>query len=148
MEFVLKLATVIAAFPWLMMIFLPKWGPTRWFATSSTWATVLCGLYTLLVLPLLPALFPLFVNSTTNDLASTLGQKPVATMMWIHLQAFSLLVGFQIYRRSLTRGLSIYVTAPVLLLTMTAGPVGFFVFRLIDRFSSGGSPDLEEHAEV
>ena len=143
-NFLLAIAVLISTPPWLLMIFLPGSSLTKWLATSSAWVVALCLLYGLIFLPLAPLAWPTLGSPSLERLAEALAQPSVAVLTRIHLQAFALLVGFHVYREMSRRGISGWFSAPVLLLTMTAGPLGYLAFLVVGwvlRDRSG----LEEH---
>lgn len=128
MAFFFSLAALIVTPPWLLMILLPNWRPTKWIATSPAWVLILCVLYGLLFIPLLPWLAPTLFDPNVENVADALKSSSTVTISWIHLFAFDLLVGRQIYLDALGRQLTGWRTAPILLLTMIAGPLGYLAY--------------------
>ncbi|MBX2812851.1 MAG: DUF4281 domain-containing protein [Myxococcales bacterium] len=146
MGLILYLSTFIAVPPWLMMIFFPKWGPTRAIATSPIWAMVLCALYSLMFLPLLPTLFPILALHDLKSLSGAMGTHAAATMLWIHIQAFSLLIGARVYQESEHTAINSWIRSLILFVTMVAGPVGFLAFRIVEKMVGQPQEQVETQA--
>jgi len=65
--------------------------------------------------------------------AALLGVPAGATVAWLHFLAFDLFVGRWIYLDGRERGITSWVMAPVLFLTLMLGPCGFLLY-LIARY--------------
>ena len=121
---------------WALMIFFPHWRWTRRVMRSPAVALAPAALYVLLVLPRLAFIWPVLASPTIVRVAELLGTPAGATIGWIHFLAFDLFVGRWIYLDSRERGLSAWLMAPVLFLTLMLGPLGFALYLLV-RWAGG-----------
>lgn len=128
---------------WLLLIFLPKWGVTRFVARSAVFPVYLSVLYVIGVAAVLAELGPGLVRDfgSAEGVTRLLARQDVALVAWIHILAFDQLVALHIYRENMDHH---YVALPVqsvlLVLTLMFGPAGFlayYVLRLVAR-SRGG----------
>ncbi len=124
-------AVNLAVLPfWFLMIVLPAWSVTR-VIIGSIWPFVLLpALYAVLVVPKLPEVLPVLLNPKLANIALFLGTPEAAVVGWIHFLAFDLFVGRWIYLDSRRQGISAWVMAPVLFLTLLFGPCGLLVYLL------------------
>jgi hypothetical protein len=118
---------------WGLMIFLPHWGVTRRLIGSPLSAALPAVFYTALVLPRLVDIWALVSLPDLAGIAGLLGSPAGATIAWFHFLAFDLFVGRWIYLDSRERGISAWLIAPVLYLTLMLGPCGFLLYLLIRR---------------
>lgn len=127
---------------WALMIFLPHWRVTRRLTGSPLIAALPAVFYAALVLPRLVEIWPMVARPGLAGIAGLLGSPAGATIAWLHFLAFDLLIGRWIYLDSRERGISAWLTAPVLYLTLMLGPCGFLLYLLVRRVK-GRSPARE-----
>jgi Domain of unknown function (DUF4281) len=118
---------------WALMIFLPHWSVTRRLIGSPLIAALPAILYGVLVLPRLVEVWSLVSRPGLAGIAGLLGSPAGATIAWLHFLAFDLFVGRWIYLDSRERGISVWLMAPVLYLTLMLGPCGFLLYLLVRR---------------
>ena len=127
-ETIFSLASAIAFFGWLGLIFLP----TRW---RYTWAAGLCasilaGMYSLLVFPALSG--SSFMDfSSLEGVMKMMGNEDATLVGWIHYLAFDLLVGCVVARDGELLGISRWWLIPALLFCFMLGPVGWLLYGII-----------------
>lgn len=115
---------------WALMIVLPRW---RWTARTvrSPYVTAApAALYAALALPRLGEIWPAVSSPSLSGVATLVASPAGATIAWVHFLAFDLFVGRWIYLDSRERGLSTWLMAPVLFLTLMLGPAGFLLYLL------------------
>ncbi len=141
MEEVFKLSNLLVAPFWLLMILLPRWRLTGRVMRSPWVALGPAVLYAVLVTPRLLSLAPALLRPELPTIAALLGTPEGATIAWAHFLAFDLFVGRRVYLDGRERGVSAWVTSPVLLLTLLAGPVGFLLHLAARRLFGRVSPE-------
>lgn len=112
---------------WLLMILLPRLGFTRRVIASPFIAIGPALIYLALVLPDLVTILPLVARPALDPVAALLGTPRGATIGWQHFLAFDLLVARMIYLEAEPRGVPQWQLAPVLLLTLLLGPIGYLL---------------------
>lgn len=128
MENIFSLSSLLVMPFWVLLIFLPHWSWTKRIA-KSVWMIVPAALlYLVLVLPEITAVFPAVTNPTLNGIAALLGEPTGATIGWVHFLAFDLFVGRWVYLDNQQVGISAWVMAPILFMTLMLGPVGFLLY--------------------
>jgi ABA4-like protein len=118
---------------WALMIFLPGWSMTRRIMKTPLSAALPAVFYAALVLPRLVEIWTQVSRPGLPGIAGLLGSPAGATIAWLHFLAFDLFVGRWIYLDSRERGISAWLMAPVLYLTLMLGPCGFLLYLLIRR---------------
>src|SRR5215813_14174934 len=118
---------------WALMIFLPRWSVTRRIMKTPLSAALPAVFYAALVLPRLVEVWTIVSRPDLPGIAGLLGSPAGATIAWLHFLAFDLFVGRWIYLDSRERGLSAWLMAPVLYLTLMLGPCGFLLYLLVRR---------------
>src|SRR5262245_7266317 len=113
---------------WLLMIGLPTWRGTRWLMRSPLPVAMFAAVYAGLVVPRLPVLLLLVTSPRLDDVVALLGQPDGATIAWVHFLALDLFVGRWAYLDSRARGISPWLMAPVLLLTLLFAPLGYLAY--------------------
>jgi hypothetical protein len=68
-----------------------------------------------------------------SGVAALLGSTAGATIAWMHFLAFDLFVGRWVYLDSRERGITAWVMAPVLYLTLMPGLCGFLLYFIVRR---------------
>ena len=127
METVFKLSGLLVMPFWALMIFLPRW---RWTERLMRSPLVVAGpalLYVVLIAPRLAGIVPALLRPELHEIAGLLGSEAGATIAWAHFLAFDLFVGRWVYLDARRRGMSPWLTGPVLLLTLLVGPIGFLL---------------------
>lgn len=128
METIFSLSNLLVLPFWLLMIALPHWRVTQQVMRSPLVSAAPALLYLALVLPRLGQLLPALASPTPAGVAALLGTPAGATLAWAHFLAFDLFVGRWAYLDSRERGVSAWLMAPVLLVVLMLGPVGFLLY--------------------
>ena len=139
-ETIFKVASAAVMPFWLLMILAPRWKVTHRVMKSFWPVLVLAALYAVLVIPRLPAVFPVVLRPDLPAVQALLGSVDGATIGWVHYLAFDLFVGRWAYLDSRNRGVNPWLMAPVLFLTLMLGPVGFLAYfgvRMTRRPAAG-----------
>jgi hypothetical protein len=113
---------------WALIIFLPHWRVTKRLMSSPLVSAAPAVLYTALVIPRFAEIWQVVSKPDISGIAALLGSPPGATIAWLHFLAFDLFVGRWVYLDSRERGISAWVMAPVLYLTLMLGPCGFLLY--------------------
>ncbi|HQY91247.1 MAG: ABA4-like family protein [Caldilinea sp.] len=113
---------------WGLMIFLPRWRGTERIMASLWPVAVTALLYTVLVLPNVPALLPALSNPDLATIAALLGAPAGATVAWVHFLAFDLFVGRWVYWDGRRTGLRAWVTSLILFFVLMVGPLGLVLY--------------------
>lgn len=112
---------------WALMILAPYWSITRRVTSSPAIAIGPAIIYALLVLPRLATVLPIVARPELHTVAALLGSPDGATIGWQHFLAFDLLIAQRIHAGAVARGFSAWLLAPLLLLTLLLGPIGWLV---------------------
>lgn len=136
MEMLFKISNLIILPFWALMIFLPRWRVTKKLIGSPFVCAAPAALYAALVIPRLAEIWPAVSNPELSSISALLGSPVGATIAWLHFLAFDLFVGRWIYLDGRDRGISFWVMAPALFLTLMLGPCGFLLY-LIARYVNG-----------
>jgi hypothetical protein len=99
-------------------------------------------IYVALVLPQLATILPAVVSPSLPDIAALLGTPAGATIAWVHFLAFDLLVGRWAYLDARARGLSVWVTSPVLFTILMLGPLGLLLYLIARALLRRDAPSL------
>jgi hypothetical protein len=153
METIFSLSSLTVLPLWLLIILLPHWRVTRRVMASPLVALAPALIYAALVLPRVSEVLPAVLSPSLPGIAALLGSPAGATIAWAHFLAFDLLAGRWAYLDSRERGVSAWLMAPVLFLTLMLGPIGFALYlglraaypRRSDGRATGGQPALENH---
>jgi hypothetical protein len=116
---------------WLLMIALPAWRVTRRVIASPWIAAPAAALYLALVLPGLPGVLGAVSSPSLATIAPLLGTPEGATVAWVHFLAFDLFVGRWVYLDARARGITPWLTSPLLFLTLMLGPAGLLGHLLV-----------------
>lgn len=109
---------------WLLMVFAPGWRVTRRVAASAWIAAPAALLYLVLVVPDLPGVLAAVASPDLASISALLATPEGATVAWVHFLAFDLFVGRWIYLDARSRGMPVWTSSPLLLLTLMLGPTG------------------------
>lgn len=113
---------------WALMILAPGWRWTRRIVSSPWIAIGPVLVYLVVALPRLGEFLAGVASPSLAGVQALLGGAAGAAAGWAHLLAFDLFVGRWIYLDSRQRGLHPVPMAPIMLLTILLGPVGFAVY--------------------
>jgi len=116
---------------WLLMIVLPDWRVTRTVIGSPWIAAPAAALYLALVLPGLRGVLGAVASPSLEAIAPMLGTPEGATVAWVHFLAFDLFVGRWVYLDARARGVTPWITSPLLFLTLMLGPAGLLAYLLV-----------------
>lgn len=134
MDSVFSLSGLLVMPIWAAMILLPRWRWTERVMRSPWSVAPAAALYAALVLPSIGAVWPAVSRPELGPVAALLGTPAGATIAWVHFLAFDLFVGRWAYLDSRERGISAWVMAPVLFLTLMLGPVGLLAYLAVRAF--------------
>lgn len=126
---------------WALMLLAPRW---RWTGRVMRSPWVAAGpaiLYACLMLPRLAEHAPLLLRPEFRQIAGLLGSPEGTALAWAHFLAFDLLVGRWVYLDGRRRGLSAWLTAPALFLTLLVGPLGFLAYLCLRALAGRGGPE-------
>ena len=126
---------------WLLMIALPHWRWTRTIMQSPLVSAAPALLYAARVLPQIGSLLLALANPTLPGIAALLGTPAGATIGWAHFLAFDLFAGRWAYLDSRERAISAWLMAPVLLVVLMFGPIGFLLYLALRSFYRPQSMD-------
>lgn len=135
-ETLFQISNVLALPFWLLMIVLPHWRWTKRVIGSPWIAAPLALIYAILVIPSAGTLLPALAQPTLAGITALLGTPEAAAIAWAHFLAFDLLTGRWAYLDSRARKISAWLMAPVLLLTLLLGPLGFLLYLLVRSSAS------------
>lgn len=131
MEIIFSFSSLLVMPFWLLMIVLPRWRMTQRLMRSPLVILAPALLYAALVLPTVWEILSAVSNPSLTGITALLGTPAGATIAWVHFLAFDLFVGRWAYLDSRERGVSGWVMAPVLFLTLMLGPAGFALYLLV-----------------
>ena len=133
---------------WLMMWFAPTSERTAALMRSEwVYLAPLAFAYALAVLPNIVDIFILLGSQmpTPDIVADMFSEREVILVGWLHFLAFDLFVGRWTWQRMVATGQPIYVSAPVLILSMMVAPLGALIGLVVTRELSG-APGAAETA--
>src|SRR5215470_2787038 len=136
METLFKLSGLMVLPFWGLMIFLPGRRVTQRLMSSPMVCATPAAFYAALVIPRFAEVWRAVSSPELSGVAAILGSPAGAMIGWLHFLAFDLFVGRWIYLDSRERGVTAWVTAPALFLTLMLGPCGFLLY-LIARHTRG-----------
>jgi hypothetical protein len=140
METIFSLSSLLVMPFWLLMIALPHWRWTSRLMRSPLVCAAPALLYLALALPRIGELLAAVARPTLPGIAAVLGTPAGATLAWAHFLAFDLFVGRWIYLDSRERGLSAWIMAPLLFLTLMLGPIGFLGYLAVRAITNARQP--------
>lgn len=116
---------------WGLMILAPAWSVTERVVASPLVGVPAAVLYLILLLPQFGPVVSGVLSPSLAGMQSLLATGAGTTLAWVHFLAFDLLVGRWIYRDGRRRGIPWAVVAPLLVLTLLLGPVGFLGYCVV-----------------
>jgi Domain of unknown function (DUF4281) len=135
MERLFDLSSLMVLPFWALIIFLPHWRVTRMLMGSPLVCAIPAIFYAGLVIPRFVEMWQVVSRAELSGIAALLGSPVGATIAWLHFLAFDLFVGRWIYLDSRARGITAWVMAPVLFLTLMLGPCGFLLYLIVGHTS-------------
>jgi hypothetical protein len=130
----------IAILGWALLIFLPGWKVTRWFARTAVFPVYLSLLYVVGIVPLVVEAGPGIMQDfgSVQGVLGLLENPDVALIAWIHILAFDHLIGVLIYRDNMEhRFVPLPLQSVILFFTLMLGPVGFIAYWVIRVVRAG-----------
>ena len=128
-----SLTFLLAAPFWALMIFAPKWSWTRKISESYLIVLPVVAIYVVLMIPVLPELFPLVTRPELPALAKFMSTDTGAALVWAHMIAWDLFVGRWMYLEGRRLNVHPLVMAPVLVITILLAPVGLPLFLIVRK---------------
>ena len=125
---------------WLLMLLAPRWRVTQRVASSLWMCAAPAALYVVLVLPQVLQILPALANPSATNVAALLGTSDGATIAWLHFLAFDLFVGRHVFLDQQSRGISAWVTGPVLAFVLMLGPIGFLLHLAVISLHRNAAP--------
>jgi len=121
---------------WLMMWFAPEHERTKQMM-SSEWLFLapLLIAYTIAVLPQLPSILVAFSSEmpTPSSVIEMFSEEELILIGWLHFLAFDLLAGRWTWERLMEAKQSIFVSMPILFLSMMVAPLGCLIGLFVTR---------------
>lgn len=134
-ELIFSLCTYTALAGWVLLIFLPKWKPTRILVLSGLASLLIAGVYLVIVLLTIGDEGEGGFGSLEE--VAALFENPKALLAgWIHYLAFDLFIGGWEVLNARKYGIPHLWTIPCLVLTLLYGPIGllsYFILRAVYR---------------
>ena len=121
---------------WLMMWFAPTHERTEALMRSEwVYLAPLAVVYAIAVLPNIVDIFILLGSEmpTPNIVVGMFEEREVILVGWLHFLAFDLFVGRWTWQRLVATGKPLYVSTPVLILSMMVAPLGALIGMLVTR---------------
>jgi hypothetical protein len=128
MEQIFSISNLLVLPFWVLMIAFPHWRWTRRLLASPLIAVPPVIVYAAVVLPRVGEILAAVANPTLPDVSRLLSTPAGTTAAWAHFLAFDLFVGRWAYLDSRDRNISAWIMAPVLLLILMLGPLGFLLY--------------------
>ena len=130
MATIFSLSFLFVAPFWGLMIVAPRWQWSRRIIASPWIVAPVSLLYVALLLPMAGDAAALLSPPELATTAAMLGTPDGATVAWAHFLAFDLFTGRWAYLDSQEKGLSPWLTGPILLLILMLGPLGLLLYLL------------------
>lgn len=131
MSTVFSLMALLVMPLWFGMIVMPR---ARWTAAALRSPVVLAPIalvYVALVVPDLATILPAVLRPELPEIAALLGTEAGATIAWAHFLAFDAFVGRWVWQDAQQRGISPWVSGPILFAVLMLGPLGLSVYLLV-----------------
>ncbi|MGW3497969.1 ABA4-like family protein [Streptomyces sp. NPDC001020] len=126
--FLFELSFWLAAPVWLLMIFVPGWGPTFRIASSPWTAVPVLLVYLALAAPVFPELWIAVRSPDLDTFRDLTALADGAGAVWAQVIAWDLLIGQWMYREARRLGISALLMGPLLILTILLSPFGLLAF--------------------
>jgi Domain of unknown function (DUF4281) len=131
-----KIATYVAFFGWVLLLFLPNWEYTN-FAVKNIITILLSVLYVYLIFfrkNIPDVKYPKGGFATLAGVMNLFTNPKGVLAGWVHYLAFDLLVGLYIKSEATTIGMSHWWQIPCFLLAFMFGPAGYLLFFMLSFF--------------
>lgn len=131
MSTVFSLMALLVMPLWFGMIVMPR---AQWTAAALRSPVVLAPIalvYVALVVPDLATILPAVLRPELPEIAALLGTEAGATIAWAHFLAFDAFVGRWVWQDAQQRGISPWVSGPILFAVLMLGPLGLSVYLLV-----------------
>ncbi|MEE1937977.1 ABA4-like family protein [Streptomyces sp. TRM 70361] len=125
------LSFLLAAPVWLLMIFVPAWGPTRRIAASPLTAVPVLLVWTALVVPVAPDFWAAVSNPAVDRFRELAALPGGAGAIWAQIIAWDLLIGQWIYLEGRRLAVHPLAMGPLLVLTVFLSPLGLLLFLVL-----------------
>lgn len=127
---VFSIASKLAIFMWVLMVFLPKWSITRFFIDYKIIPIILSIVYVIYIIQAMQIGGMMDFGSLKSVMALFTEQN-VVLAGWVHYLAFDLLIGMWILNQNQTVKIHHLLIIPCLLATFMFGPIGFLLFTIM-----------------
>lgn len=114
---------------WLLMIFLPKLGITKWLVDTKLIPIILALLYGFYIIVAIDSGDGMDFGSL-ESVMQMFTQEDAVMAGWIHYLVFDLLVGMWMLNKNEKIGIHPILMGISLTLTFILGPIGFLVFMI------------------
>lgn len=121
-EFLFTLSFLAAAPFWALMILAPAWSTTTRIASSPLIVVPSLTVCLILVVPIFPDFWTLVTRPDLAALQEYVTRPEALAGLWAQVIAWDLMVGRWMYLDSRRRGISPWLMAPVLFLTVLLSP--------------------------
>ncbi|MGW6390799.1 ABA4-like family protein [Streptomyces sp. NPDC055103] len=130
-EFLFELTFLLAAPVWLLMIVAPGRRVTERVAASPLTVLPLLVVWAVLAAPVLPELWTAVSSPDIDSFRELTALANGAAAIWAQVLAWDLLLGQWMYREGRRLGVSPFLMAPLLLLTILLSPLGLPLFLAV-----------------
>jgi hypothetical protein len=146
MELVFVLVFVGAAPFWALMIAAPTWRGTRRIVSSPWIVAPTLVFWYVFAIPRLADLLPAVAKPTLPAWQELLADPAVLTFTWAQIIAWDLFVGRWMYLDARERGISPWISSPLLVLAIMLSPIAVPLYLVIRKFV-GQDPEKKEKDE-
>jgi hypothetical protein len=129
-ETAFALTNAVAMLGWLALIAAPR-RPAVLSAVMYLGVALLCAAYVAIAVWLSTHSGPKLLGYSPAALAAVFSDPRAVVLGWTHYLALDLFTGLWIARDGDHKGISRWVQAPVLVLTLLAGPIGLLVWLIL-----------------
>ncbi len=133
---IFSLSFLLVAPFWGLMIVAPGWQGSRRIVGSPWIIAPVALLYIVLLVPMAGDMSALLRPPELESTAAMLGTVEGATVAWAHFLAFDLFTGRWAYLDSREKGMSPWLTGPILLLILLFGPLGLLLLLAASGLSN------------
>ncbi len=135
------LTNILVAPFWLLMIVAPTWAVTRK-VMAIRWILLPIALtYALPIVPHLLTDLPVLAKPNYDAIHTLFAQPRGTTLAWAHILTADLFVGRWIYLDSRSKNLNPVMMAPIMVLSLLAGPLGFTLYLIVDAVTKKTHPE-------
>ena len=134
-DFIFRLSNMVALLGWVALLFAGRIG----FVSTVLCKFVIPGLLAVVYMGLILTHWTGHQGGfgSVTGVQQLFGDPWLVTAGWVHYLAFDLFLGAWQVREAQRHGLSLWWTAPCLLLTFLFGPIGFLLFLLLSSIHAG-----------